>query len=258
MLFFNRQWFLKALYDQLKHKDHIRLNSRVESVEPVPGGIQVTTKDGQSYRGDILIGADGIHSVVRQEMRRVADSTTPGYFKPNEEDGVPCYYRCSFGIARHVEGWAGNEQGFTTGHGRSFLTVSGPGGRVYWFVFERLPETKYGRQIPTYTKEDEEEFVNKYGHLKIKENLTFGAIYAKRTTSGLTALHEVVFKQWFFGRIFCMGDSVHKVSVHTAQHIAVICSWLILSWHSRIPLAAWVAMLPSKQPPNSSMPSWTR
>ena len=53
------------LYDQLKYKDRIHLRSRVDSIELIDGDIQVTTKDHRSYRGDILIGADGIHSSVR-------------------------------------------------------------------------------------------------------------------------------------------------------------------------------------------------
>ncbi len=55
------------LYDQLKHKDRIHLRFRVDHI--TEGGIQVTSKDDRSYTGDILIGADGIHSSVRLEMR---------------------------------------------------------------------------------------------------------------------------------------------------------------------------------------------
>ena len=212
MLFFNRQWFLKVLYDQLKHKDCIYLRSRVDRIKPIEGGIQVTTKDDRSYTGDILIGADGIHSIVRQEMRRIADATDPRYFEPGEEDKVPCYYQCSFGIAQHVDGWPGGEQCFTAGRRKLFLVVSGPGGRVYWFLFVKLPVVKYGKQIPKYSREDEARFVKEHESLKIKENLTFGQVYAKRLTSTLTPLHEVVYKKWFFGRIFLIGDSAHKVS----------------------------------------------
>ena len=211
MLFFDRQWYLKVLYDELKHKDRIHLRSRVNHIEPVDGGIQVKTKDS-CYVGDIVIGADGIHSSVRREMRRIADATDPTYFETGEEDNVPCYYQCSFGIAQDVDGWPGNEQGFTTGYGKSMLAVSGPAGRLYWFLFVRLPEVKYGKQIPRYSKEDEARFVEENASMKVRENLNFGQIYAKRVRSGLTPLHEVVFKKWFFGRIFLMGDSAHKVS----------------------------------------------
>ncbi|KAI0469315.1 FAD/NAD(P)-binding domain-containing protein [Xylaria cf. heliscus] len=210
MLFFDRQCFLKLLYDQLEHKDCIYLRSRVSRIEVADGSASVTTKDGSSHTGDIVIGADGIHSIVRQEMRRIADISDPTYFDSGEEDKVVCYYQCSFGIAKHVDGWPESEQGFTTGHGQSFLVVSGPGGRCYWFLFVKLPHVRYGKDIPRYSEVDEAQFVQQHMHLKIRQNLTFGQVYAKRIRSALTPLHEIVYKKWFFGRIFVMGDSAHK------------------------------------------------
>ena len=44
--------FLKVLYDQLRHKDRIHLRSQVDRIEPIEGGVQVTTKDHRSYKGD--------------------------------------------------------------------------------------------------------------------------------------------------------------------------------------------------------------
>ncbi|KAF4626260.1 hypothetical protein G7Y89_g11898 [Cudoniella acicularis] len=220
MLFSNRQWFLKVLYDQLKNKDCIQLKSRVDHIKSIEGGIQVTTNDGKSYEGDFVLGADGIHSNVRQEMRRIADVTNPKYFEPGEEDTVPCYYQYSYGIAQHVDSWPGREQCFTAGRGKSFVVVSGPGDRCYWFLFIKLPVVKHGTEIPKYSKEDEARFVEEHASLKIKENLNFGQVYAKRLTSTLTPLHEIVYKKWVFNRIFLVGDSAHKVNSRFNQSLA--------------------------------------
>lgn len=213
MIFFDRKVFLNVLYDQLRQKDRVRLSSRVKRIESMEGGVRVLTEDGRTYVGTIAIGADGIHSSVRQEMRRIADATDPRYFPAQEEDQVPCYYQCSFGIARNVDGWDAGEQCFTNGRGKSFLVVAGPGDRCYWFLFVRLPQIKYGKQITRYTKEDEARFVEEHSRLKIKEGLVFGQVYAKRLTSVLTPLHEVVYKKWFFDRVLLVGDSAHKVSL---------------------------------------------
>jgi FAD-dependent urate hydroxylase len=45
--------------------DRIRYNSRAVSVIPKPDGVQVEFEDGSCAEGDVLIGADGMHSVVR-------------------------------------------------------------------------------------------------------------------------------------------------------------------------------------------------
>ncbi|KAI1267839.1 FAD/NAD(P)-binding domain-containing protein [Xylariaceae sp. FL1019] len=210
LIFFERQMLLQVLYENLQSKDNIYLNSRVSSINHLQDGVEVITDDGQLHKGDIVLGADGIHSNVRREMRRMALLENPTYFDPDEEDNVPCDYQCSFGIAQNVEGWGDDEQCFTTGTGNSFLVTAGPDNKVYWFLFVRLPKTCYGTDIPKYTKQDEAQFAEKHKHLKIKENVTFGQVYAKRLTGMLTPLHEFVFKKWFYGRMFLLGDSVHK------------------------------------------------
>ncbi|KAF3025504.1 hypothetical protein E8E14_007727 [Neopestalotiopsis sp. 37M] len=210
MLFFDRQWLLKVLYDCVQQKDRILVNQRVETIKPTETGVEVLTASGQTFTGDVVIGADGIHSTVRREMRRIAEATRPGYFRADEEDKVPCHYKCSFGIAKEVEGWPKSEQCFTLGRGKSFLVASGPENRCYWFLFVKLPEPLYGKNIPRYSREDEAQFIKDNGSLQITEELTFAQVFAKRETSALTALHEVTYDKWFLDRMLLIGDSAHK------------------------------------------------
>ncbi|KAF4950450.1 hypothetical protein FSARC_13186 [Fusarium sarcochroum] len=201
---------LQILYDHVQHKDKIQLSKKVTDVKLVKDGVDVSCADGSVVSGTILVGADGIHSNVRKIMHNLGHTLEPGYFDPKEEDNVPCYYACSFGIAQHVPGWAAGEQSMVTGKGRSQLVVSGPDNRVYWFLFEKLPETTYGKYIPRYTKEDEERFVKRNHNVAITPKVTFGQVFEKKLSSTLTPLHEVVYKKWFFKRIITLGDSVHK------------------------------------------------
>lgn len=46
--------------------DRIRSNSRVERVVHARDGVRIDFEDGSSASGDVLIGADGLHSVVRE------------------------------------------------------------------------------------------------------------------------------------------------------------------------------------------------
>lgn len=214
MLFLDRQWLLQVLYEQIQHKDRILLQKRVQKIDNGRLGVHVTTTDGHTYSGDMVVGADGIHSTVRREMFRLASEIDPGYFPPDEEDRIPCYYNCNFGISQHVDGWPQGELCFTTGDGRSFLVASGPENRVYWFLFVKLPRVLFGKKIPTYTKEDETLFAREHKALRITELINFGDVYDKRITSTLTPLHEMVFEKWFFRRSVLIGDSAHKVRPH--------------------------------------------
>ncbi|KAH7011163.1 FAD binding domain protein [Ilyonectria destructans] len=209
-LFFDRQMLLQILYNRLQHKERVLPNKRVVKIDHVEGGVNVTAADGEVFTGTLIVGADGVHSTVRGEMIKMARELQPKEFGPDDNELVPCYYKCSFGIAQNVPGWVPTEQNIVLGEGNSLLVVSGPENRVYWFIFEKLPEVKYGSDIPKYSKDDEAEFVKKNINLPITEKVTFGQVFAKRTSSTLTPLHEFVYKKWFFKRIILLGDSAHK------------------------------------------------
>lgn len=96
--------------------------------------------------------------------------------------------------------------------GHSYLVISGPQDRVYWFLFVNIGKTHYGPEPPHYTKEDEEAVVNEHLNDKILENRTFRDLYSTKISSVLTPLPEYVFKKWHFQRIITIGDAAHKVS----------------------------------------------
>lgn len=188
------------------------MKSRIENVEHLRSGVQVKTTNGKTYTGDIVIGADGIHSVIRQEMCRIAEEIKPGYIPKDDQNRSACYYQCLFGISQNVDGWLDGDLSFGAGKGHSFLIASGPDRRCYWFLFRKLPEVLYGDDIPRYTVEDEAALVKESSSYRVTENLTFEQLYEKRLKSTLVALHEVVFEKWSFGRMVLVGDSAHKVS----------------------------------------------
>jgi 2-polyprenyl-6-methoxyphenol hydroxylase-like FAD-dependent oxidoreductase len=78
---------LQVLYDHIKDKSKIMTNRRVSGIESDEHGVVVTTTDGSTYEGDMVVGADGIHSAVRHEMWRIADEASPGYIPSGERTG---------------------------------------------------------------------------------------------------------------------------------------------------------------------------
>lgn len=199
------------LYDRLRNKNCVLLNKKVDRVELLDGGVEVFTSDGESVHGSLLIGADGVHSVVRREMYRICNEQEPEYFSRDEQESVSCHYICNFGISQDVPGWEHGNTYTTVGKGHAQLVTSGPGNRIYWFFFSRLPETKYGKDAPRYNREMQTEFLKKYEHSPLTKTITFGQLNAKSLISTLTPLHEYVFEKWFFKKIIILGDSAHKV-----------------------------------------------
>ncbi|KAM0338603.1 hypothetical protein ACHAPU_011259 [Fusarium lateritium] len=211
LLFFDRQWLLQALYANLRDKSKVLTGKKITHVDLINGGVNVTTLTGEQFRGTLVIGADGVHSTVRSEMFRLGRQLQPGYFDRDEESRMACHYVCCFGIAQNVPGWIDGDICRSLGDGISQLVSSGINGRVYFFFFSKLPASKYGKDIPRFTKDMKDEFVKENANYPITENVTFGQLFAHQITSTLTPLHEYHLRKWFFHRIVVFGDSAHKV-----------------------------------------------
>jgi 2-polyprenyl-6-methoxyphenol hydroxylase-like FAD-dependent oxidoreductase len=84
--FGDRQMVLQALYDGIRKKSNVLVNKRVASVDHSKKGVTVHCTDGSKYDGDVAIGADGVHSMIRHEMWRIAGITEPGRISKEEKD----------------------------------------------------------------------------------------------------------------------------------------------------------------------------
>ncbi|SCO87788.1 related to hydroxylase [Fusarium oxysporum] len=216
-IFIDRQMLLQVLYRNLKHKDRVLTKKRVSRVELVDGGVQACTQDGSVYEGDIVVGADGIHSAVRDEMWRLGKEQSPGYFPEDENSRVPVSTRCIFGISKRPSELGSRSQQMVIGEGHAYLIIAAPGDRTYWFLFDGLSETKFGKDISKYTKADEEGLVKGHRNDHITQDVTFGELYDRKIMSTLVPLEEYVFDRWHYKRIITIGDSAHKIDPASGQ-----------------------------------------
>lgn len=116
-----------------------------------------------------------------------------------------------FGISTGIKGIPAKTSNRCVNKHFSYLVVTGPNSKIYWFLFVNIGKTHYGVDVPRYSKRDEEELAREHLNDKVTETTTFGDLYANKTISVLTALPEYVFQKWHFERIITLGDSAHKV-----------------------------------------------
>ncbi len=69
----------QVLYDSLQHKSRVLAGKRLLRAAMTEDGVQVRTQDGDTFYGHILIGADGVHGKVKEEMRRIVSESNPEY-----------------------------------------------------------------------------------------------------------------------------------------------------------------------------------
>lgn len=212
-IFVDRQMIIQLLYDNLRNKSKVLTKKGVTKVEQTTEEVLVTTEDGSTFHGDVLVGADGIHSAVRCEMWRLADKDSSGHFPMGERLNVPTEYCCIFGISQPNDKFPKYSSQNIQGQKHSYLVATGPNHRIYWFLFKKLPDVARGLydKIPRFTDEQKDALAAEHANDVMSDTLTFGELYASRTTATLQALPEVVFQKWHYNQIITIGDAAHKV-----------------------------------------------
>ncbi|KAL5362265.1 FAD/NAD(P)-binding domain-containing protein [Aspergillus floccosus] len=178
--------------------------------------VLVRTKDGALYKGDLVVGCDGVHSIVRREMWRIAAEQGEGI---EEKKGLTAEYACIYGISSAVPGFEVGEHVASLNNKRSFLTFPGSHDRTFWFLISKL-DRKYvyaDGDMPRFTAADTASVVERYAEDIIWGAVKFRDLWDRRTRYNMTVLEENVFDTWHHKRIVCIGDSIHKMAPNTGQ-----------------------------------------
>lgn len=73
--FLTRQTLLQILYKHMgAQKDKVLTGKKVTSIEHHSSGVLARCADGSSFQGDIVVGADGVRSQVREQMWKHMDT----------------------------------------------------------------------------------------------------------------------------------------------------------------------------------------
>jgi 2-polyprenyl-6-methoxyphenol hydroxylase-like FAD-dependent oxidoreductase len=122
--------------------DRYRLGSEVTGFEVDDGGVTVALADGTSERADLLVGADGIRSVVRRSID--PGSPAPRYVGLTNFGGFTAAadLRRDPGLER--EAWT-----MTFGRRAFFGAAPTPAGDVVWFVNWPRPAIEAGERRAT-------------------------------------------------------------------------------------------------------------
>ncbi|CAG8112183.1 unnamed protein product [Penicillium olsonii] len=216
-VFLDRRMLIGILYNKIEDKSRVLMSQRVHTIENSGSSVTVHTSTGQKFTGSIVVGADGIHSTVRQEMWKEAQRLDPKWIDPSEKSALPATYACIFGIS---EGEKGAEKGTLTSvvnEHFSYLIPSGPGKRTYWFLVHNMGKTFYGEDIPRFSKEEEEALAKEHWDDQLTPTLRFSDLYKSKIASVYTTLPEYVYRRWHFQRIMTIGDASHKFEPLTGQ-----------------------------------------
>lgn len=213
---------MQTLWDALPAEAQAKMhaNKRVSNVRRTESGVLVECRDGTSYEGALVIGADGAHSTVRGHMAalaREAAAAAAGDAEAETEAESPYLttYRCFWMRFPVLPGIAPGDA--TESHGPAATTQFFAGATsAVAGLYEKLDQPT--RTPPRYTAADEAALVARWGHLPLTRGggVTLADAYKHAAQTGLVNLEEGVVADWSCaGRAVLVGDAAHKFTPST-------------------------------------------
>lgn len=184
---------------------------KVTSYEVLPnyGGVKVQTEDGKEYKGDVLIGADGIWSATRAQMWNEAQKgpgsgcTYSGYivfagetiYQP--EDYFEVGYKVYMGPKRY------------------FVTSDVGRGRIQWYAFVAVAE---GEEVPSDPLEKREYVRAAFqGWSSQISDLLDATPVTSVEDRSLYDRPPSLLKSWADGPVALLGDACHAMMPNLGQ-----------------------------------------
>ena len=179
-------------------EEHVRTGHRVEAVQDDGQKVTVTLSDGGTVSGDVLVGADGLHSVVRHAVLGETPLRYSGYTS----------WR---GIARLETRGPSGDVTESWGPGARFGIVPIGHGETYWFATRNAPaglKDEPGRSVAHLL-----EFFRGW-HEPIS------ALLEATTEENIvrTDIHDrLPVRRWSRGRVTLLGDAAHPMTPNMGQ-----------------------------------------
>ena len=191
----HRSHLLEVLRDGVP-REAVRFGVAITKVELNAGGVRVETEDGGAFEGDILVGADGIHSQVR---RHVLGEIQPLYMG----------YRSHRLVVDNVAGI----RNFTEflGHGQRIGLVPVSESRLYvWTTFN----SPRGRPPLLDSADRFRELFGQFSDGRVKQ-----VLLQVRSPDEIisTEIEEIRLDSWGQGRAVLLGDAVHAMTPNIGQ-----------------------------------------
>jgi 2-polyprenyl-6-methoxyphenol hydroxylase-like FAD-dependent oxidoreductase len=176
-------------------EENVRLGMTCVGFTQDATGVTAKFPNGQEVRGDVLIGADGIHSVIRTQLF--------GLIKPHYV-GYTCWRGLAHTTRTGLETWA-------WGKGCQFGITPMSQGRAYWFVQKYAPEGEEdkpgGRKNALLDM-----FHDWHDPIPAVIEATAETDILRNDIYELQHLH-----QWSHSRVTLLGDAAHAMTPNLGQ-----------------------------------------
>ncbi|KAK3832359.1 MAG: hypothetical protein J3R72DRAFT_454209 [Linnemannia gamsii] len=226
-LLFSRPHLHKLMLSKVP-PEKIRYGKKVLSVGQSEYGVLLRCSDKSVHEGDILVGADGAYSAVRQSMyeRLVKEKKLPKIDTLSLNVGYTCMVGTT--LPQDPEVYNVLKDDFShfavviaDGKPHSWTIITVPGNRIAWGVVIQLsPEEKDSAfRNSEWGPESLGATISQVEHHKVPYGGTLGDLInaTPRELVSKVYLEEKLFETWNHNRICLIGDACHKMLPSAGQ-----------------------------------------
>lgn len=180
---------------------HVQLQARCLRVLQDGKNVGAQLEDGREITGDLLIAADGVHSVIRSQLfgarpLRYAGYTTWRGIAQLEDTQIP--------VGVSSETW---------GYGSRIGLIPLTHGRMYWFTGLTTPEDE-GKEETGQQKKQRMQNLFQAWHSPIEATIEA----TEPSTIIRAGIYEMEpLQRWFVGRVALLGDAAHAMTPNMGQ-----------------------------------------
>ncbi|KAG0369307.1 hypothetical protein BGZ54_010333 [Gamsiella multidivaricata] len=219
---FARPRLYNLLISQIPSHKILR-GKKVLSFEENEDHVLISCSDNSQYRGDILVGADGAYSGVRQCLFKKLERE--GSLPRSDTQGMTIGYVCTVGTTESIDPekypcLRDNATRFSQVLGKdlfNYTTATVPDNQICWALVMQHKKEGEGKELAFRNSEWAPESVE----TSLKDFYNFPCPFGGSMKDIIDAtpkeciskvfLEEKIMETWYHGRVVLIGDACHKV-----------------------------------------------
>ncbi|KAF9114063.1 hypothetical protein BGX27_000194 [Mortierella sp. AM989] len=219
---FSRPKLYEILLSQVP-ADRISLNKKALSTKEKDGKVTISFSDDTTYEGDIVVGADGAYSGVRQSLYKHLDAE--GLLPKADSEAFSIGYITMVGVSdiKNPEKYPELNDPFVqfpiviSGDYKIWNAVFTPGNKICWTLGQQLSQEESKDQHfrnSEWGPESNESMIKEFQDKLCPLGGKMGDLIENTPKDRISKvfLEEKVFQTWYHGRIVLLGDAAHKLN----------------------------------------------
>ncbi|KAG0266141.1 hypothetical protein BG011_003128 [Mortierella polycephala] len=187
-------------------------------------GVNICCSDNTVYTGDLLVGADGAYSRIRQTMQRQLEKKGLLRRPIEKQQQIPNYV-CMLGVAQpgNPERYQCLKDPFVNfssvmgGNGLGWNVINIPDDKICWSLWIQLDVSSLSQEVllqdDEWTSKNNDKMISVFRRMPCPYGGTMGELIDATPPDLISKvfLEEQLFETWHHGRTVLIGDSCHTM-----------------------------------------------